>query len=102
MHIFNVTARTMLTFRLIAKTAEGVNNTNLIQACHPLLSIPRKISKFENDVILSRIIFSFSKRQMHIFNMSALIMQSLRKFIIQTFLKGTDRWMDRQTDGGKT
>ena len=66
----------------------------------------RKCSKFEKAVILSKMIFSFSKRQVHIFNMSATIVQSFRltaqklweELIIQSiFLERTDGWTDRQT-----
>ena len=54
-----------------------------------------KISKFEKAVNLSKMMFSFSKKQVHIINMSAAIVQSFRliaqklweELIIQTFLK---------------
>ena len=60
---------------------------------HPVLTITQKFSKFDKVAILSNLVFSLSKKQMHIFNMSATNVQSLsliakklwEELIIQTF-----------------
>ena len=80
------------------------------QIYHPALTITQIFSKFEKAVILSKlgVFFGFfPERQVHIFNMSATIVQNFRliayklgeKLIIHTFWRGQT---DGQTDDERT
>ena len=73
-----------------SETVEGVDYTNLTSCISHFL----KISKFEMAVILSNMIFSFPKRQVHNLSMPAtfvpifrLIAQKLWKKLIINFFK---------------
>ena len=55
-----------------------------IQTCHPVLAITLKCSKFEKAIISSKMTFSFSKRKVHIFNMSATTVQKLEVDCLKT------------------
>ena len=59
------------------------------------------MSKFEKAVIFCQMMFSFSKRQVHIFNMPATIVQNFRmisqKLWQENFFEGMDGRTDRRT-----
>ena len=56
------------------KNVEGVDCTNM-PSC---VSHNPKLLKFEKAIILTKMVFSFLKRQVHIFSLSATIVQSFR------------------------
>ena len=59
----------------------------ITQTCHPIVAIPRKISEFGKDIILSNmIIFFILKRQLHIFCKSVIHLNSF-KVIAQNLWK---------------
>ena len=62
-------------FRLIARK---LWKELIRQTCQPVFTTTQKFSMFEKAVILSKIIFSLSIQQTHIFSMSAAIVQNFK------------------------
>ena len=60
MHILNISATTVQSFRLFA---QNLWKELMIQSYHPVLAITQKFSKFEKAVILSKMIFFPFQRQ---------------------------------------
>ena len=72
---FNQSASIVKSFGLIAF---NLCMKLIIQTCHPVLTLTQKLSKFEKAIFLSKVIFSLSKTQLHVFNVSATTVQSFR------------------------